>query len=87
MSSIRYAAAWCLLVLAALALATPLVASDPCDEPCGTHCGDCASCPLAADLHVAPVPFGEITAGFSAVLEIPKRSEFPRALDHVPLRA
>jgi hypothetical protein len=79
--------AWLLLLIAGLSLAAPILAGDPCDEDCGAHCGDCASCPLAADLDVAPVSGGLTSIDFAAVLAIHPRADFPRALDHVPLGA
>jgi hypothetical protein len=76
-----------LLVLAALSLTAPLLAVDECDESCGTHCGDCALCPLAADLGVAVVPPILISTEFAVALRLGSRADFPRVLDHVPLSA
>lgn len=84
MSSRRSLALLCVL-LAGLTLATPLIADEACEEPCGSHCGDCASCPLAADLHEVCSPVGLVSIALPPAAEQGSRSDFPRALDHVPL--
>ena len=84
MSSRRSFVVLC-VVITGLMLATPLVADDGCEEPCGSHCGDCAFCPLAADLEEAATPAGLLSMAILVAGEHDPPSEFPRALDHVPL--
>jgi hypothetical protein len=80
-------AAWCLLLLVLSAVAAPLAAGDGCDEPCGSHCGDCAWCPVAADMTGVDDAMGLSSADLRS--SPPRRSALavPRTLDHVPLLA
>jgi hypothetical protein len=80
-----------LLVVVALAITVPLFAADTCDDSCGpdscgAHCGDCASCPLVAELYGAPDRLGLIATTVLPGAAALSRSDHPRALDHVPLR-
>lgn len=84
MSAHRTAARW-LIVLVVLSVAAPLLAEDACEEACGAHCGDCAWCPLAADLHVTADPVRVISADLPPSMHRTSHSDSPRALDHVPL--
>ena len=74
-----------LLLIAAFSLATPLLADDECKEPCGDHCGDCAWCPLTAELlSIDP----SVCMKSVHVFDRPDRESWPvfaRVPDHVPL--
>ena len=78
---------WCLLLLVLSAVAAPLLADDGCDEPCGSHCGDCAWCPLAADLSDDDDAMGLSSADLRSIPHQRSAPAVPRALDHVPLSA
>jgi hypothetical protein len=80
----RTAARWLLLVVL-VSLAAPLLAEDACDEACGTHCGDCAWCPLAADLHGTDDPARQSSGDLLPSRVASPGSDSPRVLDHVPL--
>jgi hypothetical protein len=80
----RFSICWLLLVLAA-SLSLPLTAADGCDEPCGTHCGDCAWCPLTAELQDGDDAVRMIGDDLPARADRGSRPAFSRALDHVPI--
>ena len=80
----RFAALW-LLLLMCFALAAPLAAGDACDEPCGTHCGDCASCPLTAELSADEERVHWMVNDLWTVSGPGSRAALPRGIDHVPL--
>jgi hypothetical protein len=76
----------CALVLLAAAQLVGAIVVPPCGDDCGRHCGDCASCPVVANV----VPAGaELPAGQveRAVVARPMvaLSRPARAVEHVPL--
>ncbi|HEX2463610.1 MAG TPA: hypothetical protein VHR17_03230 [Thermoanaerobaculia bacterium] len=83
----RRAPAWCLLLLALSAVAVPLLADDGCDESCGSHCGDCVWCPLAADMANVDDAMGLSSTDLRSAPHQCSAPAVPRALDHVPLLA
>ena len=73
------------LLFAGLSVTAPLFAEDTCDDPCGSHCGHCAWCPLVADLSTSSISVGLIATSVPSPGEPAAQAARPRALDHVPL--
>jgi hypothetical protein len=78
--------AFSVLLLAVIWLAVPLLA-DACDDDCGSHCGDCAWCPVSADLSSAGDDICMSSVDLRPGTDRRSQSVLPRALDHVPLLA
>lgn len=78
---------WCLLALALFSLVAPLVADEECGDPCGSHCGDCAWCPVTADLSSADGAICMSSVDLRPGTDRRSQPILPRALDHVPLLA
>ena len=81
----RHVIALVWLALLSFTLGAPLLAADGCEEACDVHCGDCAWCPLNAEVPSADASVAMIGADVPSPFA---RSAGPvpaRALDHIPI--
>lgn len=73
------------LALMIFMLGAPLLAAAGCEEACDVHCGDCARCPLNAEVQIADPSVAMISADVLALVACSAVPVPARAPDHVPL--